>query len=272
VLHWELEVIGEGEPWSERIDVAFAIPVNENSRFWTAWSAPPNAEGNWTDPLEPAPFADCTYYYGAPAFTESEPLTGFCPTRNDLFCIPVVMIADFANDTAFVLAISPENLLLDLEMTVSRSGEVRLSFINYRFQPDKPVRLVFDVFSSSADCRGALGWMAERYPDFFTPPNPRAHSLAGCGAYSTWEGELDAAKFLAMAFRVNWKASYDFPYMGMFMPPTAYDERYPRFMTPPNAPEEVARTSTRQMVEYSQRMNTAGFHVLNYFNVTEFGT
>ncbi|MEW6071344.1 MAG: hypothetical protein AB1726_01955 [Planctomycetota bacterium] len=67
--------------------------------------------------------------------------------------------------------------------------------------------------------RSALTAFVERHPEHFDPPNPLAHAIGGGGAYSSWEGEIDAAKLKAMAFAVNWKASMDFPYMGLFLPP-----------------------------------------------------
>jgi hypothetical protein len=67
-----------------------------------------------------------------------------------------------------------------------------------------------------------------------------------------------------MGFRVNWKASYDFPYMGMFLPPIPDDAKYTRLV-------KSNQTSIAQLRDYSARMRQVGFHVLNYFNVTEFG-
>jgi len=66
-----------------------------------------------------------------------------------------------------------------------------------------------------------------------------------------------------MAFSVNWRASFDFPYMGMFIPPVARDETWTRFGGSP--------TSIAAMQNYAQKMKNLGFHVLSYFNVTEFG-
>ena len=72
--------------------------------------------------------------------------------------------------------------------------------------------------------------MAKRYPTSFNPPNPRADLMAGCGAYSGDEDPIDVAKFKKMAFRINWKLSDDFPYMGLFIPPVKdADEKWDRF-------------------------------------------
>ena len=41
---------------------------------------------------------------------------------------------------------------------------------------------------------------------------------------------LDVGRLRKMAFKVNWAASYDFPYMGMFLPPTGEHEPYRRIV------------------------------------------
>ena len=46
------------------------------------------------------------------------------------------------------------------------------------------------LVAHEADSRGGLAWMTRRYAEFFHPPNPRAHEIAGLGAYSDWEGDL----------------------------------------------------------------------------------
>ena len=61
------------------------------------------------------------------------------------------------------------------------------------------------------------------YPGYFDPNIPQAHEIAGTGAYSSLEKPFDVQKMRKMAFGVNWKASFDFPYMGMFIPPVAND-------------------------------------------------
>jgi hypothetical protein len=68
-----------------------------------------------------------------------------------------------------------------------------------------------------------------------------------------------------MAFTVNWKASFDFPYMGMFLPPTKDDDE-----TWKSFGGNVI--STKEMSDYAKKIKDLGFYVLNYFNITEFGT
>ena len=61
--------------------------------------------------------------------------------------------------------------------------------------------------------------LIERFlPEYFNPVNPGSHILGGTGAYSNHYTEFDAEKMKNMCFTVNWQASFDFPYMGMFVP------------------------------------------------------
>jgi hypothetical protein len=81
-----------------------------------------------------------------------------------------------------------------------------------------------------------------------------------------------------MSFSMNWKASVDFPYMGVFLPPVKDDEKWNRFAGGGGGDHgagdegKFGQTSIHEMSFYSSAMHAQGFHVLNYFNVTEFGT
>ena len=88
--------------------------------------------------------------------------------------------------------------------------------------------------------------------------------MAGCGAYSSHAEITEPERLMQMAFRVNWKASFDFPYMGMFIPPVGSDtEEWIDF--------KKQKTSIAKMRAHSQAMRRMGFFVLNYFNITECG-
>ena len=114
--------------------------------------------------------------------------------------------------------------------------------------------------------------MTRRYPQYFDPINSKANEMAGCGAYSGDENPVDVAQLKRMAFRVNWKLSDDFPYMGMFLPPLDdQDERWERSCDEACPPNKPRWTSFRRLNDYARYMREQGFYVLNYFNVTEFG-
>ncbi|MDR3736413.1 MAG: hypothetical protein P4L10_12860 [Acidobacteriaceae bacterium] len=120
-----------------------------------------------------------------------------------------------------------------------------------------------DLVAHPADWRAGLGWMADRYQTYFDPPSPSVSSMDGCGAYTSYQGELDKDHFRKMAFSANWNAHFDFPFLGMMMPPVSATEPWQSWYKQP--------TSFEQMSKYSTLMKKSGFHVLEYFNITEAG-
>ncbi len=266
-VRWELSIEGEGKPWTTAIETRLTWPaVATNAlRFWTAWDQPGRsvqdlAEG-WADPLVLRPLASASLSYGANPWDEVANSPYVIGRR---FAIPLVMLAEPGRNRALSVVLSPEDRILEMTLRIRRNGAITFSRRDHRISSDRPVKLALDLVAHEADWRASLGWMVERYPDYFNPPNPRVDEIAGLAAYSDWEGELDKEKLRKMGFRVNWKASYDFPYMGMFLPPVPDDQPYTRFV-------KGNKTSIAQLRAYSQRMRAMGFHVLNYFNVTEFG-
>ncbi len=268
-IRWDVELRGAARSWSAPIETHLLWPEPNEAMFWTAWSDPLGARGTWHDPLVLRPVETRRWWYGAPYFKEDRTLIGYCPFEGDTVCIPMATLIDTRRDTGLSLLLSPDDALLDLTLSTERTGKIVFSRIHHRISSARPVRFGMDLITHRADWRGGLNWMTRRYPAFFRPANLRAFELAGCGAYSSFEGDLDVEKCLRMSFRLNWKASYDFPYMGMFIPPVQRDtDKYPRFMNEGNRPY----TTIRQMADYSHRMRSCGFSVLSYFNVTEFGT
>ena len=263
-VRWEIEIQGEAAPWSTGIETRLRWPATNTTRFWTAWEDPEQKRDTWRDPLVLRPLVNKRLWYGAPHWDEETAPAGYQPTSGDGFVIPLLTLAEPEQHTALSLVLSPEDPLLEMTLTARKDGSFVFSRHDHRLSKTNTVRFAMDLVAHPADWRGGLGWMTRRYPEFFNPPNPRARDIAGLGAYSDWEGDLDVAKLKRMGFRVNWKASYDFPYMGMFLPPIADAERYPRLV-------KKNTTSIQQLRDYSARMRQMGFHVLNYFNVTEFG-
>lgn len=261
-IRWSATVHSESKNWSTPVDTHLALPDNPALRFWTAWGH----TLQWEDPFVPKPLRAMTLNYG-----------GFF-TQDDGFSLPLFTL--LVGNKALSLVESPDDTLIEMKLSTARTvnrWDVALSR-GFLRMGGKDLRFQMDFVPHPADPRCALGWMVERYPAYFNPPNPRTHEVGGGGAYSGYEGPLDAAKFHAMGFSMNWKASLDFPYMGLFLPPVASDtEEWNRFPGGggggygPGDEGRFGKTSLRQMSEYSQRMRAMGFHVLNYFNVTEFG-
>ena len=265
-IRWELAISGKGAPWSAPIITGIRWPETKQARFWTAWDTPDILSTAWNDPLIAKPFAAKSMWIGGPTGG------GF---SGDEVSIPIASILIPSSDTGLSLVLSPEDLYLETALTTGSGGAVGLTRISHRISSARPVKFSADIVPHESDWRAGLGWMVNRYPAYFNPPNPSADDMAGCGAYSFYEGDLDVARFKKMAFRINWKASFDFPYIGMFLPPVASDtEKWPRFDADSNGniiKDRHTETSIAQMSAYSRRMRADGFHVLNYFNVTEMG-
>lgn len=283
-IRWEVEIIDQGSPWSEPIQTVLQYPVNEQTRLWTAWADPRNgsladtprdelvaqgivprvlASADWADPLVPIKPIDATLHYGAPHYTYEKPQLHIIPDHRNVFCLPLVSFMEPDNDTAVSLVLCPEDVLLDMTLQTSQKGEARFSRLFHRIGGNQVLRFRMDLVAHPADPRAAMGWMHRRYEEFFVPPNPRAHEIAGTGSYSN-SPQFDAQKMRDMAYNVYWRASFDFPYMGMFLPPLKPNESWTSFRK-----ESV---SIAEMNNFSRSMHDQGFHVLSYFNVTEFGT
>lgn len=283
-VRWEVDVVGLDGPWSTPIETHLVYPDSVSAKFWTAWGDPrlgdirtrPAAQqtalgilpsdrtGNWSDPLVPVPFVNDTIWYGAPPVTYENPRIGFIPFQGNLLGIPLVTISEERDDRGLSLVQSPADTLFDVHLRVRTSGEIVISREHHRISESAPIHFHMDLLSHEAGWRGGLRWMTRIYPGYFDPQLPLANAIAGTGAYSSLEKPFDIQKMRSMAFGVNWKASFDFPYMGMFIPPVATDTtlwmRYGGGMT-----------SIEAMRAYSANMKKQGFHVLSYFNVTEFG-
>jgi hypothetical protein len=275
-VRWELELSPGSEPWTTPVQTRLRYPVSSKVKFWTAWSDPEQKDKGWQDPLVAMPVRDLKFWYGAPRFSHEKLPIGFVH-REGLFSIPLATFLEPENDTGFSIVLSPRDTLLDMSMETTAGGDLTFSRLFHRLAGTRPVQFSLDLIVHEADWRGALRWATSEYPDYFNPANALADELAGTGAYSLYERDLDAEKMRRMAFRTNWKASFDFPYMGMFLPPVDDTREWNRYSY--DAPEADpdgerapnGRTSIRNMADYSRRMRAQGFYVLNYFNVTEFG-
>ena len=223
------------------------------------------------------PVRDLKLWYGAPLFEYEEPLVGFVPFRGDLFSVPLATFMEPESDAGFSVVLSPRDTLLDMSMETTAAGDVTFSRLFHRLSAAKAVQ--FSLTSSptkptgAASCVGKrmdtpttstrrLPWLTKSPARALIPFMKRIWTPTRCGAWG---------------FRTNWKASYDFPYPGMFLPPVDDTRVWNRFSDDPRAADPDAeqapngRTSIPQMADYSRRMRAQGFYVLNYFNVSEFG-
>ena len=253
-IRWECEIRGEGAPWSTPLETRFRCADAEQTRFWTTWGDRRLTGEGWSDPLQPASWSNRVFSYG-----------GVYPEKDrNAFSVPLACILDAERDVGLSVVLSPEDLILDLKMETTGEGDLVFCRANHRISGKNAVRFALDLVAHPADWRGGLAWMARRYRAYFDPPNPAVAQMGGCGAYSSYAEITEPERLMQMAFRVNWKASFDFPYIGMFIPPVSSDtEEWTDF--------KRQKTSIAKMRAHSQTMRRMGFFVLNYFNVTECG-
>ncbi len=291
-IRWVVEIRGNDRTWSAPIKTIFKYPADSGSRFWTTWGRPkydssadisirealqPVTGGSsetailekdnndWVDPLFPVPFIKDTLFYGAPPpFKYNRSMVSAEWTFfRELFSVPVFTVLENKDKIGISLALSPQDNILDLVMTTMPDGSVTYTRLSNRISNYHTVTFSMDLIGDTDDWRCGLGWMSKRYPDYFDPKNPTALKLNGTGAYSNSYTNFDVKKMKDMAFTVNWQASFDFPYMGMFLPPVEPGVKWKRF--------GGGEMSIKAMNDYAGDMKQKGFYVLNYFNVTEFG-
>jgi hypothetical protein len=262
-LAWDWECkSSSSKPWTVPVDTVFKWPDPAHAKVWLPWGY----GDEWQDPLVPQPFESKTYEYGS------------FGTRPGGVPLPMATIIDESKGIGVTFIQSPNDVLINMQISTTDKGEVRFSRAFNRFGgPSAKVAFHMDIIVHEPEFRAGLRAMVERYPEYFET-SKLGHQVGGGGAYSGYEGPLDAEKLRAMGFTMNWKASVDFPYMGQFLPPVPDDEKWDRFAGGgPGGFKDTdegrfGRTSISQMRKYSTDMRAMGFHVLNYFNLTEFGS
>lgn len=289
-IRWELSIEGKDQAWGSNIITRMEYPVTTGTRFWTTWAgvqhdkskADLDAElfkelyptsvsrenrnkkyDDWSDPLIPLPFANATLYYGAPYLEYSKPLLGFWPTKGDIFSVPMYSILENSENNGLTVALSPEDNIIDMTLQTSKNGTVTFTRLHNRISKNKAVVFAMDLVPGENDWRGSLAWMIKRYPEYFNPKIPDVDKFGGTGAYSNYFSAFNKEKMKKMAFTVNWQASFDFPYMGMFIPPVKKEESWQRF--------GGDMITIKKMDDYARKMKDDGFYVFSYFNITEFG-
>jgi len=283
-IHWQMEIKGKAAAFSAAIKTVLQYPSTKDSRFWTSWGEPQfdsadcdqqllsalspyknsGAVKAWMDPLIPVPFSKQTMYYGAPPFEYNDIKAGFIPFQGNLFAIPFASVFEQQEKSGLSIFLSPEDNIINLLMKTTHDGVIQFERLFNKISNKNSVKFSLDIVTHKSDWRSALNWFAVRYPDYVNSKNPKAAALGGTAAYSNFFDDFDAAKMKRMAFTVNWQASFDFPYMGMFLPPLKKNEQWTRL--------GGGTISVDQMDNYAKRMKEKGFYVLSYFNVTEFGS
>ena len=162
------------------------------------------------------------------------------------------------------LGFSPENIGIEALLEVTNDNRLIFSRYNNRFTPGKKLKFTTFIKLHEADWRAALRWYVKKFSDWFDPVNPKVQEFGGTSSYSYETKAFDADKMNRMAYKPNWDATFQFPYMGLFLPEVGEDEGWlswrGEYMT------------YKKIDDYYKQMQEKGFRVLSYFNVTEFGS
>jgi hypothetical protein len=273
-VHWEVEVRNTSSEWSAPVITTLKWPNTREAKIWSAWQDPLNlpssaaagdAEMQWNDPLIARPFSNGNWNYG-------EPLGGGY-TRGDMITLPMVTVLAENDDLGLSLVQSPEDPLVAMKLMTTAAGRISLIRSGQRFSSDHTTRWAMDLIVHRGDWRPGLAWMSKRYSSFFEPPNPHVQAMAGTAAYTGEEKPVDVERLKRMAFRVLWKLSDDYAYMGMFLPPlTNVDAHWERTSDQGDPPGYKPQwTSFRRLNDFARYLGENGFYLLDYFNTTEFG-
>ena len=236
-IRWEIEITGESDlPWSVPITATLGFDVTDNrtpvKTFWAAWDKPADSEDMLGDPLRPSKIVSTVYTYGAPRFKTDRTLFpwyswGQRPRGENYISLPLFTLLE-SKIGGLTLAASPERLLLEMELVIDEKGSASFVFYRHRISKENTIRLTLFLTEHADDWRAGLGWMNKKFEPFFNSPNPNLGSLSGTAVYSSYRGKIDAEELKSMAFAFNWRASVNFPYPGMFLPPVALNEEWPR--------------------------------------------
>jgi hypothetical protein len=274
-VRWEVELRSTNAPWSAPILTEIEWPQPESAKIWAAWQDPidpqPTAASEvmaWNDPLVPQPFSTRVWNYGRSQKGDFAEVTG-----GELMTLPVVSVLLPSDDLGLSLVESPEDTIIDMQLSVTWRGSLAFRRHDLRLGGGKPVRLTLDLIAHAADWRAPLGWMAREYSDYFDPPNSKVETMAGCGAYTGEEKPVDVERLRRMALKTVWKLSDDYAYMGMFLPPVATaDESWERTSDAGDPPGyKPQTTNARRMNDFARWLKGNGLYLLSYFNTTEFG-
>ncbi len=295
-IRWEVLIEDDAASWTTPIETLFKYPTADNVTHWLPWADPRGDISNggtdnalianailnsgdlddftsWADPLVTLPLADNKWHYGAPRYEYQNPGILYCPFQGDVISIPMLSFFEEDKDLGLSLVLSPEDLLLDISLETSKDGDIRFLRYNHRLGEGREIKFAMDIVAHPSDWRSSLEWVVNRYAAFFHPVNSLALEMGGTGAYSNSDVAFDVEKMKKMAFRVNWRAAFDFPYLGMYIPPVEKDEEWMGFIRQSNLGKITRKPSSIPLMNaYCKKMDDNGFFVLSYFNVTEFGT
>jgi hypothetical protein len=143
------------KPWTTPIDTVFRWPNSSRAKLWL----PRGFGSTWQDPLIPQAFKDKTYEYGAFFI------------REDGLSLPMVTVLDEENGVGVTFIQAPDDVILDVQISTAKNGEIRFSRAFHRFGGDDSTsKFHMDIVVHEPDVRAALKAIVDRYPEYFDPP------------------------------------------------------------------------------------------------------
>lgn len=261
-ISWTVSTTAEQGTYSSGIATKLSGFTDGHTRlFWTASGGSATA---WQNPLQPAPFSNMTLGYGGHAVSGQ---TGFS--------VPLATIIEPDSDHSLSLVQSLDDPILDAQLSTTASGDVQLTRTDNRITTGRPVVFHMDLVAGQADWRGALGWVTQHYPEYFSGGTDEADRLAGLGTYSSFTGPFTPTlrqKLQAQDVRTNWELSLHGPYFGEYMPPVTSDtQTWTNYIASSGEKPSRLKVSVASLRAETQGYSDAGLQQLAYFNTTEFG-
>ena len=111
-LVWDWECWSQShKPWTAPVDTVLKWPSPERAKVWLPWGR----GKQWQDPLIPEPFEDKTHEYGAYF------------NRPDGVSLPMATVLDQDAGIGLTFIQSPEDVLLDMQISTTKDGEIRFT-------------------------------------------------------------------------------------------------------------------------------------------------
>ena len=260
-VRWEIEIRGQGGPWSTDIISRLQYPGGAERLFWTAWSDPDHRHDAWRDPLTFRPFADRQWTYNG-LWADA-----------DQVCIPLATVVEPAADAGLSLVLSPEDVLLDMRVDHFRRRRHCLEplEVSHRRGQAAPLRHGPGGPCGRLAVAGWGGWCGA-IPSFSTRPIHRPIRWPAAGRTRPINGTSTSPSSAAWPSASTGCAARTFPTWACSCRrwPTR-TPRWRRATDEPPIPGKSEFNSFKSLNDYSRFMRENDFYALNYFNVTEFG-
>lgn len=276
---WTVAVGGGSSLWSAPLTWRVAPDQPAGWRWWMPWDGPHNPmpvgesmprkeydytpDGgsldtwSWRDPFVPQPLGERALVYGAH------------PSHGAGFAIPLLMLLPPDGGDAWSVLFAPDNDLLEFRAQADAAG-VTFTDRYQRLGSGRTQTYRLHVYRHVTDWRAALAVAVRRFPRFFEPGDTGVGELTGFGAY-TASSELPPTANEDLGRIVNWRASFDFPYIGKFLPEEPEWTCINCLSDGRIDPYRKDTASVAVLNAYATALRQRGHRTLAYFNTTEFG-